>query len=135
AFAVEHVLVRQRHAAERTLGAALGDGRIGGLGRGQRLVLFQGDDAVGELVAGLEAVDGGLRRLDARNFLVADRLGQRPGGEGGKVGHGLASCASTRRKSSTSALIGSSRAILSAVRDSSAACALAAARRSGGMSR
>ena len=92
ALAVEHVLVGERHAGERPLGAALGDGRIGSLGGGQGLVGLQRDDAVGQLVAGLQALDGGLGRLDAGDLLVADGLRQAPRGESGQVGHGLASC-------------------------------------------
>ena len=115
ALAVEHVLVRQRHAGERPRGAALGDGRIGGLGTGQRLVGLQRDDAVGQLMAGLQALDGGLGGLHARHLLVADGLRQAPRGESGQVGHGLAPCVRARRKSSTSAPIGSSSAMRPAV--------------------
>ena len=135
AIAVEHVLVRERHAGERPLGAAFGDRGIGGLGGGQGLVGLQRDDAMRQLVAGLQAINRGLGRLDAGHLLVADGLRQAPRGESGQIGHGLAPSVRARRKSSTSAPNGSSSAIRPAVRDSNAACALAAARRSGGMSR
>ena len=136
ALAVEHVLVGQRHAGERPLGAALGDRRIGGLGGGQRLVGLERDDAMGQLVAGLQPLDGGLGRLDAGDLLVADGLGQararreRPGRSWlGLLGEHAAEVVD----------VGADRQLAAqswpAVRDSSAACALAAARRSGGMSR
>jgi hypothetical protein len=135
ALAVEHVLVRQRHAGKRALGRAFGDCRVDGLGPGERLILLQRDDAEGELMRRAQALNRGRGGLEARHLLVADCLGKRARGKLGKVGHGLAPATRTRRKSSTSAESGSSRATLPAVRDSRAACALAAARRSGGMSR
>ncbi len=79
ALAVEHVLVRQRHAGERARRCALGDGGVGGLGGGEGLVGLQRDDAVGELMRRAQALDGGRGRLHARHGLVADGLGERAG--------------------------------------------------------
>src|SRR5262249_42271819 len=88
-----------------------------------------------QFMAGFEALDGGLGGLHARHLLVADGLRQAPRRQVSQVGHDFASWTSTRRKSSTSAANGSSLAMRSAVWASSAAGALAAARRAGGISR
>ncbi len=136
ALAIEHVLVRERHAVERQLVLALFDFRVDGLGGLQRNVAFEAHEAVRHLVRGLEPVDGFLGRLDARDLLLPDGLGERTGRELFVILHDAhASETRTRRKSSTSALRGNSSATRWAVATSAAALASAAARRSSGMSR
>ncbi len=43
---VIHVLVRQRHAVQCATGAAFGERRVGGIGRGQRLVRLDRQERV-----------------------------------------------------------------------------------------
>ena len=70
ALAVEHVLVRQRHAGERAF-ACPRPHRRRPCARRERLVGFERDDAVGELVAGAQPVDRSFGRFRGSRLCLA----------------------------------------------------------------
>ena len=106
------------------------------LGGGKRLVGVERDDAVGELVAGRKPLDGRLGRLDARDLLVADGLRQAPRAESCRARSWLGRW---REDAAEVIDVGAERQLRGHLglpcRRGSAACALAAARRSGGISK
>ena len=68
---VIHVLVRQRHAVQRAAAVALGQRRIGGIGRLQRRFGFDRHEGIETRLPLRDPVEAGLRHLARGDALVA----------------------------------------------------------------
>jgi hypothetical protein len=71
---VIHVLVRQRHAVKHAAIVSFRQRRVGGIGRGQRLLRFDRHECIEARLPVRDAVEAGLRHLARRHALLRNRL-------------------------------------------------------------